>query len=469
MIHPKKILVHRKEFRKVREDVLYWSERRLESGGYLFGKMHLPDMIAEITNFVDGGPKAARSPASFSGDNENATNKKEEMQKVEPDIRLLGEYHLHPWKTFPNPSVGDLHQLQEVKKGERPWYMMMLATKQGFRFWDLADNEVEFKEVPYQIIHFPESVLMTEERLLDRISKITRHDELSQKTPLVVGLGSGGSVIAKYLGCTGLGRVTLVDNEKLEVVNVIRHEGGLNEIGKSKTSICKRIIESHNPFTIVETHEFDATKEIQNLEKLVTRSNLIIGSSGSTEVNNILNKLSVEKGIPAVYGGIYEKASGGYVLAVNPGKTACFNCLFSLASESYFVDKEAVARYNLSEDELHEQQGLWIDISIPALLLSKVALRMLQGEILEHNLILYDNKFELKKLFVARRNDCSVCNFEGWLREQEKIEQLQTGKATSRVSRQSILSKFRKKIAIGRTSEELKVAKNYWSRKLKMG
>jgi len=457
MIHPNKTLIHRGEFHKIHEDVLCWSAKGLESGGYLFGKMHQPNMIAEITDFVDGGPKARRSPASFSGDSEYATRKKEELQEIDPDIRLLGEYHLHPWKAFPNPSGGDLSQLQEVKKVERPWYIMMLATKQGFKFWDLADNGGEFKEVPYQTLHFPKSALVTEDRLLDRISKIAHHDTLSQKTALIVGLGSGGSVIAKYLGCTGLGRVRLVDNERLEVVNVVRHEGRLSEIGKSKTSICKRMIESHNPFAIVETYEFDAIKEIQKLEKLVTSSNLIIGSSGSPKVNNILNKFSIEKEIPAVYGGVFERASGGYVLAVNPSKTACFNCLFSLTSESYFVDKEVVARYNLSEDELHEQQGLWMDISIPALLLSKVALRVLQGEVLEYNLILYDSKFELKTIEVARRDDCSVCNFEGWLRKQELMETLQTTVSKATVSktspRQSIFSKIREKVAIGRRSE----------------
>jgi molybdopterin/thiamine biosynthesis adenylyltransferase len=423
----------------------------LESGGYIFGKIHM-NMVAEITVFVDGGPKARRSPASFTGDNEYATQKKRELQDIDPDIRLLGEYHLHPWTSFPKPSGGDLRQLQEVKNNERTWYTIMLVTKTGFNFWDLNRDGEWFAEVPYQIL--PSNIHLTENRLLDRISKIAHHNILSQKTILIVGLGSGGSVIAKYLGCTGIGRVLLVDVEELEVVNVIRHEGELEDIGKAKTSICKRVIESHNPFTIVETYEVDVIKEVEKLEELVAKSDLIIGSSGSPKVNNILNKFSIEKGIPAVYGGIYEKASGGYILAVNPSKTACFNCLFNLTSKSSFMDRDAVRRYNLSEDELHAQQGLWIDISIPALLLSKVALQLLHGEEPECNLILYNSNFELKKAKVAKRDDCVVCNFEGWIRKQELMDTPQTSKTTiPKLAPQSIFSKLKERLKRIRKAE----------------
>jgi molybdopterin/thiamine biosynthesis adenylyltransferase len=174
---------------------------------------------------------------------------------------------------------------------------------------------------------------------------------------------------------------------------------------------------------VVEAYSFDVVKEFRKLEELASQSDLIIGSSGNSKVNNLLNKISIERRIPAIYGGVYEKALGGYVLAVKPLEAACYNCIFSLTSKSYHVDVEAAQRYGLSEDELHQQQGLWIDISFPALILSKMALAMLENKKLDYNLVLYDSALEVKKLYVNRRGDCPVCNEKEWIRKHEKAFQ----------------------------------------------
>jgi len=419
MIHPHKILLHRDVSLKIRDDARTYASKGLESGGYLIGKIHLPNGAYEITDFIDAGPNAFRGPASFSGDNAYAEQKKLELQQQNPDKRLLGEYHLHPWHGHPHPSGGDVHQLQRVKSGRRPWYIMMLANKDKFRFWDLDDEGENLTPVPCQTLQTP---TLSEESLLDRISEITRKDLLANKTALIVGLGSGGSVIAKYLANTGIGSIVLVDKDALELVNVIRHEGTIEDIGEPKVNICKKIIESHNPFVRVDTHRFDASAEIERLDALISKSDLVIASSGNAKVNNIINRISLEKNAPAVYGGIYENAKGGYVLPVLPNKTACFNCLFNITARAYHVDNTAAQAYNLSEDELHAQQGLWMDISIPALIQAKVALMMLEERTEfpdSYNLLLYRNPFQIQRLKVQRREDCAVCNLEGWFERQE--------------------------------------------------
>jgi len=440
----RKVLIPDDCFRKIEEDRDRWRAKGLETGGWLLGKLH-SNGLAVVTQVLYGGPRAERSPASFTGDNEYATKVKEELRREDPEIRLLGEYHVHPWKGPANLSGGDIGQLEESKK-TRPWFIVLLWTEDDFKIWDakleveggswlcgewVKENGVSYhacrcfpqrvktdlKEVQHQIIHLE---VATEEKFLERILKITSHELLMEKTVLIVGLGSGGSVVAKYLGCTGVGRIILVDNEALEIPNIIRHEGSVEDIGKSKVAICKRIIELHNPFTVVETYGLDATKDTEKLESLISEADLLVCSTGNPKINNILNKFSVERRLPAIYGGIYEKASGGYVLAVKPYETACFNCLFDITSRSYSVDTEVAQRYGLSEEELHQQQGLWIDISFPSLMLSKIALAFLEGKKLDYNLALYDSSMEIKKLSVVRRDDCAVCNQEGWLRKQEQ-------------------------------------------------
>jgi molybdopterin/thiamine biosynthesis adenylyltransferase len=435
----RKILITTHDLHCIEEDKNKHLNRNVETGGYIFGKLY-PNGLALVKHMADGGPKAVRSPISFSGDNESATKLKERLQKEDSEIRLLGEYHVHPWSGLPNLSGGDLIQLHEVMKA-RPWFFVLLSTADAFRIFTLEDKRAmeygklprefgesqqasefvpmksQVKEVTCQIV---ETEVASKSGLLDRILKITRNDALLQKTVLIIGLGSGGSTIAKYLGCTGVGRIILVDNEGLELANVIRHEGGISDLGKPKVEISKRVIESHNPFTVVEAYNLDVTKNTDEIERLTSETDLIIGSSGSSRVNNILNKFSLEKGIPAIYGGIYAKASGGYVLAVEPHKKACFNCLFGIASKSYSVDKEAAQRYGWNEEEMHQQQGLWIDISLPSLRLCKMALTILQNELLDYNLALFKDSLETNRLSVAKREDCAACNEDGWTRKQER-------------------------------------------------
>jgi len=425
----RKIIMTDDHLKKIREDMNKWSSKGLETGGYLFGKLS-SNGVAIVTHVLDGGPKAERTPISFSGDNEYATRFKNELQSKDPEIMLLGEFHVHPWKTPPALSHGDIMQLKEVKK-RRPWFFVHLNTLEGVKVFDLELQGISYiltsrgckpcwnfaerpREVPYQIV---KTEAADESVLLDRILKITKHDVLMKKTIVIVGLGSGGSTIAKYLGCTGLGRIILIDNEELEVANLIRHEGGIADLRKPKVEICKQIIESHNPFTVVETYNLDVTKRFDKLEDIASEADLIIGSSGSNKVNNLLNKISLERRIPAIYGGVYERALGGYTLLVKPYETACYNCLFGLTSKSYSVDREAAERYGLNEDELHAQQGLWIDISFNSLILSKMALEVLQGNSIEHNLVLYYSNMEIKKMSVVRRKDCAACNKEVWIKK----------------------------------------------------
>ena len=435
-IHPRKVLLRSDVLESITDDDKRYSEKGLETGSYLFGKVYR-NLVYDVTHRIDAGPKAERGPASFVIDEEYATHKKEELRAKDSDLRLLATQHLHPWNGEPHPSETDLNALKDAST-DRPWYSIMLSTKDGFKFFDLNGEGDGFVEIPHQVI--PSAI--EQEQIVDRIRLATQQGLLMEKTALLVGLGSVGSVVAKYMGNTGIGRLILVDFEELESINVVRHEGTIYDIGKPKAEICKRAIECHNPFTVVEAHSFDVTQHLSKIQELARQSNLIIGSSGSPKINRLLNRFSVDNNIPAIYCGIHEKASGGYVLAVYPKRTACFNCMFSITSQADRIEREEASRYGIPDEELHAQQGLWMDISIPALFTAKTALTMIQDEIPEFNLLLYDSHPKLqggqlipvRAMKIERREDCSVCNFEEWARKQtEQVESPQ--------SKQSVFSK----------------------------
>jgi integrative and conjugative element protein (TIGR02256 family) len=140
MMNASKVLIHKNVLQEVKRDAGFWAEKGLESGGYLLGKIY-PNLVFEITDFIDAGPNAERKHVSFSPDNRYAEQKKAELEKQKPDLRLLCEYHLHPWNGSMQPSCGDLCQLKEIKSAARPWYIMMLADSNGFKFWDIDRKE----------------------------------------------------------------------------------------------------------------------------------------------------------------------------------------------------------------------------------------------------------------------------------------------------------------------------------------
>lgn len=389
---------------------------RTEDGGTGYGYLY-PNGTAFLAYVKGAGPHSIRSSAGFTTDSDHISNDYQELRRSDPNIRLLFDYHVHPWEGDATPSSVDKTQLIN-EKPHRPWFLTPIFTKNDFRIWDFIELDNEDHPTLQEAPHLIVSDIKGEEQLLDRIQKSVKNDVLIKSTVTLAGTGSLGSALAKYIGCTGIGRIIIIDNENLETANVIRHEGGIEDIGKPKVEICKRIIESHNPFTVVDTYNFDITKDLNLFERCVDESDLIIASSGSPKVNHIINKVSIEKKKPVIYGGVYERASGGYALASLPGETACFNCIFGLGSEAYAVDKEEAKRYGLDEFELHQQQGLWADISFISLIMCKMSLAALQGEVIVNNLVLYDSSFDMKKLFVAKRKACASCDPESWIEKQ---------------------------------------------------
>jgi len=87
-----------------------------------------------------------------------------------------------------------------------------------------------------------------------------------------------------------------------------------------------------------------------------------------------------------------------------------------------------------------------MDISIPTLIAAEVALMILQGttEFLEnYNFLLYKNPFDIQRMKVKRREDCFVCNFEGWRRRTEQtMENSRIGKEDREKSKTQVFRKL---------------------------
>ena len=94
---------------------------------------------------------------------------------------------------------------------------------------------------------------------------------LLQKRVAVVGLGSGGGQVALSLAMSGVGKFVLIDDDRLEDGNVVRHVADRRYIGQAKTEVMRELIYLRNPQAEVETRfgrieqHMDALKDVDLL------------------------------------------------------------------------------------------------------------------------------------------------------------------------------------------------------------
>jgi sulfur carrier protein ThiS adenylyltransferase len=99
-----------------------------------------------------------------------------------------------------------------------------------------------------------------ENHLIERHGK-ANHDKVKGATVGIAGLGGLGSNIALSLARLGVGRLILVDFDRVELSNVNRQAYFIDHIGMVKVEALRALIQKVNPFVTVETHEARVTRD----------------------------------------------------------------------------------------------------------------------------------------------------------------------------------------------------------------
>jgi len=142
---------------------------------------------------------------------------------------------------------------------------------------------------------------------------------------LLTGLGGLGSVSAYYLAAAGVGRLRVVDKDRVELGNlnrqILHFSDNLNE---PKVYSARDKLQRLNPLCRIEALHEEITWD--NGEELAGKADLIVDGADNMETRRILNRISLKKRIPLVFGGV--DGLSGMTTTFIPGKTPCFECLF---------------------------------------------------------------------------------------------------------------------------------------------
>lgn len=118
--------------------------------------------------------------------------------------------------------------------------------------------------------------------------------KFTNSTVAICGLGGLGSNIAVSLARAGIGKLILVDFDKVDISNLHRQQYKADQIGRFKTEALAENLREIAPYIKVETHAVAVTEE--NLEALLSEADLICEAFDRAKakamlVNGVLEKL----------------------------------------------------------------------------------------------------------------------------------------------------------------------------------
>ncbi|MEM2839127.1 MAG: HesA/MoeB/ThiF family protein [Thermoplasmata archaeon] len=169
----------------------------------------------------------------------------------------------------------------------------------------------------------------------DRNLKLRNYTKGDQETllrskVLVVGAGGLGSPVLLYLAANGVGNITVVDSDKVELSNLQRqiiHDS--ESLGKPKTEVVKRKIERLNPD--VKVNLFSGRFSPSNARNLVSSNDMVVDASDNFDTKFLVNDACILENKPFSIGSVLEYH--GQTSTFIPNKSPCYRCLFKQPPE----------------------------------------------------------------------------------------------------------------------------------------
>jgi adenylyltransferase/sulfurtransferase len=179
--------------------------------------------------------------------------------------------------------------------------------------------------------HTPSPILTHEE-----ILRYSRHllmpevglagqEALKQSSALIIGTGGLGSPVSIYLAAAGVGRIGLVDYDRVDFTNLQRQIlHGMDSLGERKVESARRRLLDINPS--IEVDIYDELFTSESAFRIAEPYDLLIDGTDNFPTRYLVNDVSVLTGKPNVYGSIFRFEGQLSVFWAERGP--CYRCIF---------------------------------------------------------------------------------------------------------------------------------------------
>jgi adenylyltransferase/sulfurtransferase len=170
----------------------------------------------------------------------------------------------------------------------------------------------------------------------DELQRYSRHltlpefgregqEKLKTSSVLLVGAGGLGSPAATYLAAAGVGRIGLVDFDRVEASNLQRQIlYGTSDVGRPKLEAAEERLHDLNPHVEVDVHEVRLTSD--NALDIIDEYDVVADGTDNFPTRYLVNDACVMTGTPNVYASIFRFEGQVSVFATEDGP--CYRCLY---------------------------------------------------------------------------------------------------------------------------------------------
>lgn len=215
---------------------------------------------------------------------------------------------------------------------------------------------------------------------------------------LIIGAGGLGSPAALYLAASGVGHITLVDHDNVDLTNLQRQIAHTSaRVGQPKVQSAAQAMHDINPEVQVQC--ITARADAALLDELVSQATVVLDCCDNYRTRQNVNAACVKHKVPLVAGAIIR--FDGQITVFDPRKetSPCYACLFS------------------PEDSFEEVQCSTMGVFAPLVgivgcIQATEALKLIAGigDPLTGKLLMLDGKsMEWSRMRTSRNPECLVC------------------------------------------------------------
>jgi len=162
--------------------------------------------------------------------------------------------------------------------------------------------------------------------LLDAVS-IDGQSRLLNARALIIGAGGLGSPVALYLASAGVGRITIVDDDTVDLTNLQRQIAHTNaRVGMAKVASAKIAMADINPDIEVSAYQLRADDAW--LAAQVPLHDVVIDCTDNFKTRHRINAACVAARKPLVFGAAIQMAGQLSVFDTRIDTAPCYACLF---------------------------------------------------------------------------------------------------------------------------------------------